>query len=95
MPVGLLTLRLSLPGCVSLKDKRSRIKPLLARLHREFNLSVAELARQDVWDETIIGCAVLSSDAVHNQQMLQQIGPWIEHHWPDVSVMDEKQESIF
>jgi uncharacterized protein len=36
--IGQLTIYLHLPGCASLKEKRGRLKPLLARLHREFNL---------------------------------------------------------
>ena len=35
MSLGLLTLQIQLPGCSSLKEKRSRLKPLLARLHAE------------------------------------------------------------
>jgi uncharacterized protein YlxP (DUF503 family) len=41
MSIGILTLEIQLPGCKSLKEKRSRLKPLIARLHREFNVSVA------------------------------------------------------
>ena len=42
-----LTIHLHLPACSSLKEKRGRIKPLMARLHREFNVSVAEMDLQD------------------------------------------------
>ncbi|MBS3752567.1 MAG: DUF503 family protein, partial [Anaerolineales bacterium] len=31
MRIGLLTLHLRIPGCASLKEKRSQIKPLVAR----------------------------------------------------------------
>jgi len=41
--IGTLTFHLHLPGCASLKEKRSRLKPLLARLHRQFNVSTAEM----------------------------------------------------
>ncbi len=37
--LGLLTLNIQLPGCTSLKETRGRLKPLLARLHREFGIS--------------------------------------------------------
>ena len=37
MPIALLTLQLRLPGCSSLKEKRSRLKPLLVRLHRDYS----------------------------------------------------------
>ena len=94
MPIGLLTITLAIPGCQSLKDKRSRIKPLLARLHREFNISVAELGEQDRWSQSILGCALLSSDLAHIQRSLQIIPAWIEQHWPDIQVIDERIEII-
>ena len=50
-----LTIHLRLPLCTSLKDKRGRIKPLMSRLHREFNVSVAEMDLQDKWDEDLEG----------------------------------------
>jgi uncharacterized protein len=92
MGLGLLLLHLEIPGCRSLKEKRSRIKPLLARLHKEFNVSTAELDRQDVWQEAVIGCALLSSDARHTQRSLQAIVPWIEQQWPDLTIISEKIE---
>ena len=94
MPVGLLTLYLELPGCASLKEKRSRLKPLLARLHREFNISVAELERQDAWRETVIACALVSNDAGHTQRSLQVVVDWVEKNWPDASLIDNHLEIL-
>ncbi len=84
-----LVLHLHLPGCRSLKEKRRRLKPLLARLHREFNVSTAELAHNDVWQSAQIGCTMLGNDAIHLQRALQTIGQWVETYWPDVLVEDE------
>lgn len=86
MCVGLLTLTLHLPGCTSLKEKRSRIKPLLARLHREFNLSAAEIDAQDVWQSARVGCAWVNSDAAQVQRSLQTVVAWLETHWQDFSI---------
>lgn len=94
MPVGLLTLHLYLPGCTSLKEKRSRIKPLLARLHREFNVSAAEMDRLDAWQEAVLACALVSNDQAHTQRALQRVGRWIETSWPDVSLVDERLELL-
>jgi hypothetical protein len=94
MSIGLLTLHLRLPGCRSLKEKRSRLKPLLARLHREFNISAAELDFLDKWQETLIACAVVSNDARQNQRLLQHIIDWVERDWPDVDVIAEQMEMI-
>ena len=92
--MGLLTLHLYLPGCSSLKEKRSKIKPVLSRLHREFNVATAELDLQDVWQSAVIGCATLSSDTSQNQRLLQQVLDFTAHNWPDLEVVDHRIESI-
>jgi uncharacterized protein len=94
MPIGLLTLYISLPGCTSLKGKRSRLKPLLARLHREFNISAAEMDLHDSWQEAILACAMVSNDHKHINRSLQKISHWIETSWPDVTLLDEQVEII-
>ena len=94
MSVGLLTLHLQIPGCTSLKEKRRRLKPLLVRLHREFNISVAEMDSHDVWAEAIIVCALVSNDGKHVQRSLQKVLSWVESTWPDVLVVNEEFESI-
>ena len=94
MPVGLLTLQLSIPGCASLKEKRSRLKPLLARLHREFNISVGEINHQDLWQSATIQCALVGSDAAHTQRTLQQVVHWVETNWLDIEVDDDHIELI-
>jgi hypothetical protein len=94
MSVGILTLDIRLPGCASLKEKRSRLKPLLARLHREFNVSAAEIAKNDTWQEAVIACALVSNDAAHTQRALQQVARWVESNWPDVTLTNDRLEII-
>ena len=94
MPVGILTLELSLPGCQSLKEKRRRIKPLISRLQREFNLSVAEMDHLDVWQSAEICCVVVSNNGVHAQKCLQSVVPWMETHRQDIIVLDERFEIL-
>lgn len=89
-----LTIHLHLPLCTSLKDKRGRIKPLMNRLHREFNVSVAEMDLQDKWDEAIIACAMINSDAVTLRQSLQTVAKWVESNWTDGDVWDVKIENV-
>ena len=92
--VGTLTIHLHIPGCSSLKEKRGRIKPLLNRLHREFNVSVAEMGLQDMWQEAVITCALINSDGKQIQQSLQAAVKWVKGNWPDGDVIDEKIEII-
>ncbi len=92
--IGVLTLHLHLPGCASLKEKRGRLKPLLARLHRQFNVSAAEMDLLDKWQEALIACGMVGNDRVHLEQSLQAIVRWMERYWPDMQLMDEKIELI-
>ncbi len=94
MSIGLLTLHLQLPGVSSLKEKRSRIKPLLARLHKEFNVSAAEVDRQDAWQETVIACTLVSNDHGYTQRALQQVLAFTERTWPDLLIIEHHIELI-
>jgi hypothetical protein len=94
MSIGLLTLHLHIPMCASLKEKRSQLKPLLSRLGKEFNIAVAELDYQDSWSEALIGCATLSNDGKHTQRSLQKIIPWIERHFPHITIIQDQIELI-
>lgn len=94
MPIGLLMIHIHLPGCSSLKEKRSRLKPLLARLRKEFNISVAEMDHLDAWSESVIACAQVSNDNRHTQRILQKVVNWIEKYWPDVELIDESIEML-
>lgn len=94
MSIGLLTLHLHLPGCASLKEKRGKIKPVLSRLHREFNIAAAELDLQDVWQDALLGCVTVSSDTVQNQRLLQQVLDFTEKNWPDLPIIKHRIEMI-
>lgn len=90
MRVGILVLHLHLPGCRSLKEKRHRMKPLLNRLRKAFNLSVAEVDAQDVWQTAVIACVTVSNDGRHAQHLLQKVTQWIEVNWPDVQITEDR-----
>ena len=94
MAIGILTLHLSLPECASLKDKRSKIKPYLARLHREFNVSAAEIDFQDQWHKANIACSIISNNSIHNQQVLQKIIAFSEIHFAEQQILKQSIESI-
>ena len=92
--IGILSLHIQLPGCGSLKEKRSRIKPLICRLHRQFNISVAEVDYQDAWHDALIACTLVSNDPVQTQRALQAIPPWIEKNWHDLLLVDDRIEFL-
>ncbi len=89
-----LTIHLHLPTCASLKEKRGRIKPLMSRLRREFNLSVAEMDLQEHWQEAVIACAMIGNGRGNLEASLQAVAKWVEGNWPDGMVVEEKIEIV-
>jgi uncharacterized protein YlxP (DUF503 family) len=92
--IATLTIYLHLPACASLKEKRGRIKPLISRLHREFNISVAEMDSQDKWQETVIGCAMIGNDRAFLESALQNVAKWVQGHWTDGEVIEQRIEIV-
>ncbi len=64
---------LHLPGCRSLKEKRSILKRLTARLRRDFNISVAEVEKQDLLQSARLGVALVSNDRSFANAVLSKV----------------------
>ena len=61
MPIGVMTLAIRIPAAHSLKEKRSVLRKVRDRLQSRFNVAVAELDYQDVWQRSTIGVVSISS----------------------------------
>jgi uncharacterized protein YlxP (DUF503 family) len=72
MVVGVLTVELFIGESQSLKDKRQVLHSLKDRLHEKFNLSVAEVDGQDLWQKSVLGMAYVSNESRHASQVLEQ-----------------------
>lgn len=94
MIVGISQIQLYLPGSHSLKEKRSIVKSMTARISHEFNVSCSEVDHLDVWQSAALGVAVVSNDAAHIQEVLGHVVSWIEHNRPDVEIVDRSLEII-
>ena len=62
--VGVLTLELRLENSHSLKDKRHVVRSLQERLRNKFNVAVAEIDYQDLWQRAALAAVTVSSDQV-------------------------------
>jgi uncharacterized protein YlxP (DUF503 family) len=72
MVVGVLTIELFLAASQSLKDKRQVLHSVKDRLHGKFNLSVAEVDGQDLWQKAVLGMACVANEGSHVNQVLEQ-----------------------
>lgn len=71
--IGVLTLELRIDDAHSLKDKRQVVKSLKDRLRHKFNVSVAEIDYQDVWQRAVIAAVTVSSGRTHAESLLQSV----------------------
>ena len=56
-----LKLELYLPGVSSLKEKRRLIKSLLDKINNKYNVAIAEIDSQDLWQRSMIGIVSVSN----------------------------------
>lgn len=88
MLVATCVIKLQLEGVFSLKDKRRIVKSITARLPQKFNVAVAEVEAQDVWQTAVIGLVTIGNDAGYCHGLLEKAVAWIESNRPDVPISD-------
>ncbi|WP_449619421.1 DUF503 domain-containing protein [Robertmurraya sp. Marseille-Q9965] len=71
MIVGLAVCECMIYDAHSLKEKRSVLQKILTRLKQRFNVSVAEIEFQDVWQRTKIAIVAVTSSHVSTETELQ------------------------
>ena len=76
--VGLATVTLQLHEAASLKDKRRVVKSTKDRVHRRFNVAIAEVDSHDAWGTITLGIACVSSDSAHAHAVLEKVVRWID-----------------
>ena len=72
MIVGLCTIELYIPDSHSLKAKRQVIRSLKQRLRDKFNVSVAEVGEQDLWQKALLGIACVANESAYVNEVLDQ-----------------------
>ena len=82
---------LHIPQARSLKQKRHVVSPLCAMLRQTFQVSVAEVDHQNLWQRATIAVAVVGRDAGHLAWVLQQIERRVEA-WAELEVLDRVRD---
>jgi len=94
MVIGVLTLELNIPAAQSLKDKRRVLKSVQAKLRRRFNISIAEVDRQDSHRTAVLGVVCVSSDEKYAHGLLMQVVAWLEETRLDCVLADFQIEMV-
>lgn len=94
MALGVLTIHLAFYSCKSLKEKRRLLKPLLQRIHKEFNVSVAEMGLQNKWTESIISVSYICNNRIHAQSELNSVLTFIQNYYRNIDILENHIELI-
>ncbi len=76
--VVLGTVEIHLPDVGSLKGKRHALKGLKDKLRQRFQISVAEVDHQDVWQRATLALACVSGDSRHANEVISKAMDFLE-----------------
>jgi uncharacterized protein len=91
--VGLCTVELFIADSQSLKDKRQVLLSMKDRLQRKFNLSVAEVDGQDLWQKAVLAFACVANDGRYVNQVLDQALNLIRSN-PAIEIVQSRVELL-
>lgn len=79
MIIGSCKIKLRLYSPESLKEKRMIIKSLIERLKHRFNISIAEVSDNDLWQISTIGIAIVGNKSVYVDEVINKIINFIDN----------------
>ena len=85
--VGLLQVELGIPGNRSLKGKRRVLNSVKERVRSQFNVSIAEVELNDVWDAALLGVSCVANQSQPVHQTLSKVVSAMER-CRDVTLVD-------
>ncbi|NCC33433.1 DUF503 domain-containing protein [Candidatus Chloroploca asiatica] len=86
MIIGVCTLHISIPMALSLKEKRRVVKSLLTRVRNEFNVSIAEVDDQDIWQSAVFGIACVATSQAYAHGQLEAVIRFLDRQRPDCPI---------
>ena len=87
MFIGVCTIEMHIPESGSLKTKRRSLKSLKDRIRSKFNVSVAEIEHNDLWQKASLAVAAVSNDKSYLNQTLDHVLDLVRSV-PEVSLLE-------
>ena len=94
MIVGICTISLRFPENASLKGKRQILKSITSRLRNKFNVSVAEVDNQDLWQLATLGICCVSNNRRYTDEVLAKAVDFIVNGRFDVEIINYEIELL-
>jgi len=94
MNIGVCKVKLRLPENLSLKGKRRVLKSITTRVRNKFNVSVAEIDDNDLWQLSTLGICCVSNDKRHTDEVLSKIVDFISSSRFEVEILNYEIEIL-
>jgi uncharacterized protein YlxP (DUF503 family) len=93
MFVGVLRLTLHLPDPGSLKSKRHLLRSAIDRVKARYNVSIAEVADNDLWQRAVVGVAAVGNDHAFVNETLDKVADFVGGvHGGQILITDRQLE---
>ena len=94
MHVGVCRIKVRLPENLSLKGKRQVLKSITTRVGSKFNVSVAEVDDQDLWQLATLGISCVSNDKRHANEVLSRVVNFITESRFEIEILGYEIELL-
>lgn len=94
MNVGTCRVKLRFPENLSLKGKRRILKSITTRLRSKFNVSVAEVDDNDLWQVASLGICCVSNNKRYTNEVLSKAVDFIVNGRFEVEILDYEVEIL-
>jgi uncharacterized protein YlxP (DUF503 family) len=94
MPVALERFDLRIREAHSLKQKRHVVKSLTGAIRSTFNVSVAEVDHQDLWQRTAIAVAAVGAQEYHLRKVMHEVERFVER-WVEVETLQAELSILY
>jgi hypothetical protein len=94
MFVGVLRLTLHLPAPGSLKSKRHLLRSAIDRVKARFNVSIAEVAENDLWQRSVLGITAVSNDQAFVNEALDKVADFVASMHGGQILVTDRQLSV-
>jgi hypothetical protein len=94
MHIGVCRIELRLPENLSLKGKRRVVKSITTRVRSKFNVSVAEVDHQNLWQLATLGICCVSNDKRYINEVLSKVVDFITNGRFEVEMLNYEIEIL-
>ena len=94
MYVGVTKIRLRIPTSHNLKAKRRVLNSICTRIRSKYNVAIAEVGDNDVWQMAVVGITCVSNTRRQADIVMATAIGYIEYNREDIEIVSCEQETL-